>query len=422
MPRRPSTKPTFPALNTRAPATFHRAAPSPLHASVTTPNPGAPPMQLLSPMAAATGHTSAFHNTPLAKQLMTPKNTTPKPLATPTGHFFYDQPSLPALSPTLVTPATPATPAPPQFPLHLACRKNNKAAALDLIASAPELIQTTDANGMLPLHHAAIRCAHLSIIEALVIPFRASIFATDAAGKTPLNYADQYFASEATLIALNDKRRKLRDDKVREAAEAERERVRCLEEEAAKLAEDDKRETVEVLERELEELVDVGAQFLDAVDPIKISAPTTIMPFPNEQLTRVETTLAALSVVVAAKTSHPDRLEAFLKVANVGPVELNSAVRKWATKVRRVARTTRRANGRWGAIRSRRAYTPRKMADLPLLPSLTLAWLVSSRTLSRITTRSRATTPSRSCSCSLGWTIRLGTRRGGARWRSSGLC
>jgi hypothetical protein len=62
---------------------------------------------------------------------------------------------------------------------------------LYLIDESPSFIQQKDAEGKLPVHHAAIRCAKLPIIEALVVPFRDSIFAKDDAGKTPLNYADQ---------------------------------------------------------------------------------------------------------------------------------------------------------------------------------------------------------------------------------------
>ena len=77
-----------------------------------------------------------------------------------------------------------------------------------MINTNPELILKTDKDGRLPLHCAAIRNANWDVVEALVIPHRATIFAKDNNGKTPLALANQYFADEKTLISLNDKRRR----------------------------------------------------------------------------------------------------------------------------------------------------------------------------------------------------------------------
>jgi hypothetical protein len=104
-------------------------------------------------------------------------------------------------------------------------KKKNVEEILNIIKTKPDLILIADGEGKLPLHHAAVR-KPVEVIDALVFPHRETIFTKDTGGKTALDYANQYYANENVVVALNDKRRRLRDEKARQAREAEEQLVR----------------------------------------------------------------------------------------------------------------------------------------------------------------------------------------------------
>ncbi|GMI35118.1 hypothetical protein TeGR_g5441 [Tetraparma gracilis] len=264
---------------------------------------------LLSPVAAATGHLSVLQSPARVKPSATP-------LASPKKGAFFNSGST--------------------------CRKNDLTQVLSLIDESPSFIQQKDAEGKLPVHHAAIRCAKLPIIEALVVPFRDSIFAKDDAGKTPLNYADQYYASDKHLEALNDKRRMRRDEKVRLAREkelalaAEAERQRLL------LEEDAVRENIETLTTCLENLAKANASFFEIAAPNVLSTPLTLAPVPLAAIGPLHEAASSLVKVLPEVTASPaadtERLDRFLTSVMDPPRALNEKIRKWATKCRDLVR------------------------------------------------------------------------------------
>lgn len=126
-------------------------------------------------------------------------------------------------------------------------KKKNVQKILYIIERQPELILVKDADGKLPVHHAASRMP-VEVIDALVFPHRDTIFEKDEAGKTAFDYASAYYAAEPVVIALNDKRRKLRDEKARQEreAQAQLERDKLAKGEAE--VEDFKREAAEEID------------------------------------------------------------------------------------------------------------------------------------------------------------------------------
>ncbi|GMH47832.1 hypothetical protein TrRE_jg280, partial [Triparma retinervis] len=141
-------------------------------------------------------------------------------------------------------------------------KKKNIEVILSIIKEQPELLLIADSEGKLPVHHAAVR-KPVDVIDALVFPQRDTIFAKDHNGKTPLDYANQFYANEKVVVALNDKRRRLRDEKARQEREAKERLEREKKEKTIEEAEDIKRMAGEEIDDLLKALVDLHDKFCE---------------------------------------------------------------------------------------------------------------------------------------------------------------
>ena len=139
-------------------------------------------------------------------------------------------------------------------------KKKNVEEILNIIKTKPDLILIADGEGKLPLHHAAVR-KPVEVIDALVFPHRETIFSKDSCGKTALDYANQYYANENVVVALNDKRRRLRDENARQAREAEEQLVRDQAAKTKEEAEDIKRMAGEEIDDVLKTIVESHEKF-----------------------------------------------------------------------------------------------------------------------------------------------------------------
>jgi hypothetical protein len=228
------------------------------------------------------------------------------------------------------------------YPLHFACKKNSRETIMNIIASNPEYISVKDAEGKLPLHHAANRCCNLAIVEALIIPhFPESIAAQDNNGKTPEHYANLMCASSDICEALNAKRRKLRDDKTIVAMAKEAERKAEEEEWKKNNMVNAARESIEVITSALEDLKVAVDAFLEQVELPAISGPTTVTTL--SVFVEVEQVQAVVRVIVGevmehAKTVDEGLLEGYLMKALSVPRALNGAVASWAAKLKEVVK------------------------------------------------------------------------------------
>ncbi|GMH79923.1 hypothetical protein TrST_g10354 [Triparma strigata] len=265
--------------------------------------------------------------TPTLKSPLTSQSeNSPTPTLLPTLSPASPAPS--TNSAPALTPATTPTPQPP-FALHTACRKNRWKDALELITSHPEMVNVKDEEGKLPLHHAAIRNAKYELIEALIKANRNTIFVKDGSDKTALQLANQYYADEKTLISLNDKRRKLRDEKERQEREALRLQELELQNKSAYEVEDRKRESVELIG---DLVADISKNLGDFCE----SQNETGIPWDERLLTKIETDISKLKAAskLAPQRVEVSRLEDFFGGKSNLLKQLNDSVQAWAKKVK----------------------------------------------------------------------------------------
>ncbi|GMH63377.1 hypothetical protein TL16_g03695 [Triparma laevis f. inornata] len=213
--------------------------------------------------------------------------------------------------------------------MHIACRKNKWKDALILIASHPEMVRVKDEEGKLPLHCAAIRNVKYELIEALIKANRDTIFVKDGSGKTPLQLANQYYADEKTLISLNDKRRKLRDERERQEKEALRLQELESQQKSEYEVEDRKRESVEMIG---DLVADINTNLTEFCE----SQNETSIPWSEELLIKIESNITELKAAskLAPQRVEVSRLEDFFGGKSNSLKELNDTVQAWAKKVK----------------------------------------------------------------------------------------
>ena len=217
-----------------------------------------------------------------------------------------------------------------------ACKKKNHASAFSLIESHSSLILSKDADGRLPLHHAAIRNLKVELIDALVIPHRNTIFEKDNFGCTALDYANKYFAAEPVVIALNDKRRKLRDFKIAQENEARAQMERDKNEKSSQEAENFKRECVEEITEMISEIRDTLTGFLESNNESNGPFDMNVIAKLIEQLSR----LKEISSDAHSKVES-SRLESFFEGKRSILDSMSESMRSWARRVKTKVRSNK---------------------------------------------------------------------------------